>query len=634
MATTKPLRLKIAKASSKPLLVADRPYVSVLVKVPFQSLEEEFTYSLPAGSEDVESGFLVSLPFGNHQTFGVVLDRFSESGVGGEIQQITKVLSKSVIFSHAQLSLAATLAQNHICSRWSFLVSMAPEFSKAGEKSAREQSSVGYAQSRSQAPILEGLIPEDLREHLYKQEKLRDLVILPTLTSSFEILTAIAHLRAMRGKVIIVLPDEKDLVAASDALSVSNIDHTILSSHLGKSERFAHYLEANRAEKGIFLTLRNGIFLHANHRDTFIVFNDVDESHYEKRTPTWNTREVALSKMEHNSIIFLSRSPSLETLLYTQEGKLSLYLYPHAPIRNTLFSDADGTVPTYDSQLRKALKRGNVLISVPRTGYINALACSRCRNFAECECGGKIGIERINTPLRCGLCSKTFSDWQCTWCSSTKLRAVSRGVERSAMEFGKSFPGVKIVTSSAKNRVAELEGEHTLVLATHGCEPVSRYEAIIILEAETTYSYTELRAQEDARSHWFELLSYLKPDGFLFFSVPAKHDISQAIMRSTPVKIAERELEERKRVNLAPYVQILQIRGGYAKVSSISQVLQNRDLHIFGLREGVDGKATVFVKIPRSLMPEIRSLLRSIIRIGIAKREEAISLRFDPYSFG
>ena len=629
MAQVKPLTLKVAKATSKPGIVSENPFVEVLVKIPFFALEEIYTYLLPIGCEETTIGDLVSVEFGNHITEGVVIARTGVSQEAGNLKAIKKKISKIPVFSHDQIALARRLAKSYVTSAWSLLESFAPDFSATGEKVHLHQN-VGSEVKDQTTQILN--LPDPLLRRLTQDHHIRDLLVLPTQQPSFPIIASICRARSDRGKIVVVLADEKDLLGLSKELLKYAIPHTSLHSHLKKSERYSAYLQANASNAGIYLTLRNGVFLRATIHDTFIIVNDVEEHHYQRNAPTWNSREIALSRSDEVSVVFVSHSPSLEVLKETEEGRFTRYVFKQGPIRNLRFANADGSEGNYRGLVSEGLKRGNVLISVARSGYINSLSCRKCKNIAECDCGGKLFQSSSTEHPQCGICNQSYMTWKCPWCSSTQMNALSRGAIRSAAEYAKAYPGYQVLYSSGEEQLREIEGSKILVIATPGSEPVGDYAAIIILDAAIAYSHIDLRSQERVRLLWFSMLSKLSQDGAAYIGLPPQLEVSQGLLRSDAYGLALRELHERSRVQLPPSFRLVTLVGNHSDLSATASLFTSKGFSSFP----VDGKridrSKLLVKIPSSNALAFIELLHSIQRIRALKKEEPFGIAFDPYS--
>ena len=178
MAKVKPLTLKSEKSSPRPVMIEDRPYVDVLVNLPYLSSEEIYTYFLPQGCEGSDVGHLVAVSFGSHQTDGLIVRRYSDRPDHGSIKPISLLISEMRIFSDQQIALARELAMRYVTSTWSFLSAFSPAYSKLGlTKYSRFSQSETVAGPSEEDIALSGLIlPDALNRRLRSQHHLRDLM--------------------------------------------------------------------------------------------------------------------------------------------------------------------------------------------------------------------------------------------------------------------------------------------------------------------------------------------------------------------------------------------------------------------------------------------------------------------------
>ena len=625
MAEVKPLKLRVERAAIKRSLVQVDPYVEVLVRTPFLQSQEVYTYGLPIGAEGAKVGALVSIPFGNQLVEGVILSRAPEPQVSGTIKLIHELISNRVVFTPEQIALARSLAERYACETWSFLTSTSPAFSKEGEK----RSLLGRAETIS-PDSSERILPKALLKHLRSKEIARDLLVLPSQADSYELLVAIAHIRSQGAKAVIVLPDMKDLEACAQILDAQNVRYLTMHSGQKKSERFANYLAANSLESGIVLTLRNGCLLHLGPDDSLMIFNEAESHHYEQRSPTWNSRDIALVRSSQKSVLFVSHSPSVELVRQVEERWLSLFTFPSKKIRSTTFlsENEDSIFPI----IEKGLRDGNVLISVARAGWINGFSCKGCKNPALCQCGGKLYfIDSKSAPL-CKICSTRFLDWHCRWCNGVQIWSTSRGAVRQAAEFGRAFPRAKVIASSGDDQLQRVDGGQTIVIATLGSEPLGRYAAILILDAENAFAQVDLRSQEEVRLQWFKVISQLMEGGILYLSMPANSVVAQGVLRGDPFELARRESEERFSAKLPPFYRTLVIEAPFADLQAIIVLVGEKGFEAT-LLEGTQKKsAKLLIKFEVTQGSQCAALMSSIQRIRASKKQSYLGLKFDSYS--
>ena len=363
-----------------------------------------------------------------------------------------------------------------------------------------------------------------------------------------------------------------------------------------------------------------------------MIFNEVESHHYERRSPTWNSRDIALFRSSADSVIFVANSPSVEIVRQVEGKWLVPHLYPRVKIKRLLFLAADGREPEIFPQIREALNSGSVLISVGNTGYVEGFSCAKCRTKATCSCGGKLRVPKEGANPECALCSEVTFDWHCQWCNGEKMWVTRRGAARTASEFGRAFPQAKVIQSSGDSQIASLPESKSLVIATLGSEPVGMYAGIFVLDAQLAYSQVQLRSQEEVRSHWFKLLAQLEPDGAFYLSLPSSETVSQGLVRADSYDLASREMHERHDAKLPPYIKLMICEGPYSDLSKISELLEARSFISFPLPETKDGKGRILVKYEVAKGEEIADFFASLQRVRAAQKREILTLRFDPYS--
>ena len=188
-----------------------------------------------------------------------------------------------------------------------------------------------------------------------------------------------------------------------------------------------------------------------------VLWDDGDDLHAEPHAPYPNAREVLALRAHRAGAAALiggfARTTELTQLV--QAG----WARPLGPDRQTLRATAPRVRPAADDKelardeaamtarlpslalrtARQALKRGPVLIQVPRRGYLAAIACARCR--AQARCTHPIGESGApcNGPLRL---AGPHATPDCRWCGALatthghapgRPRAGRRGTRRLAL---------------------------------------------------------------------------------------------------------------------------------------------------------------------------------------------------------
>ncbi len=624
MAETKPLKLRQEKGQLKRETSKTLPYVRVLLSPPALHLDAIYDYSLPELlAEKVSIGSLVEVPFSSQELIGVVVERSSKPSTSGKIKQITRLLSEEPIVTIEQINRFQNYAQKYGVQPWDFFTAAVPPYSKNGEKSAR-------IKRISQKPASASInLPKDLQGYLASKELLKSFIELPSDEPYWSKIAQIIQVRASLGLVALVLPDEREVEVFASILRGRGLSVLQLTSSQKKSERFENYMRALSGQADVVLGTRNVVFTHLPPGSTLAVFEDQDESHYERRSPTWNTRQIALIRSEEVSIIFLGNTPSLEVADLSQRGWLKHYRFKSKQGYKSYFATNQADID-YFPIISRGLAQGSVLICVANTGYVKSFSCQKCRNIAYCKCGGKLTFVKSSAHPECSVCQTKILDWRCTWCSENKPRIISSGANRKAEEFGRSFPKYPTITSTGQSPIAYLGQGKNLVISTPGVEPLGEYSSILFLDLEQQFGRTELRSYETGLAHILRILTLLKPGGEIYLSLPVNHDVCQMIIRQNTEKIIEREIAERNSAHLPPSYRLLSIDTDDAK-KVIKALSDLTGIEVIGPIPRVESER-IIIKAKFREFAGVITRLYEINRVNSLRRKPLMRISVDPFN--
>jgi primosomal protein N' (replication factor Y) len=394
----------------------------------------------------------------------------------------------------------------------------------------------------------------------------------------------------------------------------------------------------------IVIGTRSAIFAPVSNLQTIVVFREGSESHYERRTPGWNVRDVAIIRSQLASIdlTFAGFAPSSELSLLIESEAIALK-GKRAKVDATAYPQLHGELlpDRIFAPIRSALTRGSVLFLVPRKGYSQAISCASCRNIALCECGGRIYFGGPDKGFICSLCNLTRSEWSCKWCKKSSANLLGRGNLRYAHEIGRAFPGFAVISSDATHAVHEIENQHSIVLSTAGMAPVvsGGYQAVVILEADHLFSQLDLRAQERAREAIMQSASLLSPNGKALVVIDNSHPIVAALSRWNLSPLLARELREREQTQLPPLVHAIVLEIAHSDTptfltgitSSIKEGRVPSSTRILGPTRMDEENSRVILTVSRDHGQELFDFLVTYRKKrGIAKKSIP-RMRIDPY---
>lgn len=627
-----PLKLKRqVSATSKPknlASVSKLPIASVLVDTPVSHLEGIYDYWIPSKIDKlVTIGTKVIVPFGNVNADGLVINRTQNQSNDGELKEIIDVTSPSSMVSAQMLEHIEMVRNRFGGSFWSLLKQSIPKRVVKEEKMLTVFETESATQENDDFHKLIGRADFGM---LNSNQRIKWAVNLPIATDSALFVAKIALTRAQFNQVLLLVPDDKDIRLIKRQIArISKVNVVELSSNLDSSTRYRNFLQTCFSVPRIIIANRSGSFTNLQSDSTVIVLNDLDASHYEQHSPGWNTRDVTLLRNKNSSFIFISASHSLEIARLIDIGWLDHKIYkPNSEI-SIVASDSNRS---YLSTIKKSLSSGSVLVTVSEKGYANVFLCSKCRNSAKCECGGKLQIKSSNSQPQCYLCAKKVSDWRCNYCGGTRPYVISKGIDRNAEEIGKANPNIPIYVSSGTKQIEDLPEDHCIVLSTAGSEPNGEYSAVVMLDGESIFNRPTLRAEEIARHNWFSNLSKLSRKAEVFVSLSNNHPVVQSMLKGSSSFSVKRELENRERAKLPPYYRVASVSGRKLDISKFAENLKStKNYEISGPVEISDLESKLLIRVESAGGSDLVDLLDDVVKIQGVKGKNIFKVRLDPY---
>ena len=625
MAEVKPLRLKTQRVARRVAVAADSPVAQICVDTGVFHLANNFDYLIPeAISSAIVPGVFVKIPFGPNEVAGYVVSREPSNLDPSKMKFISKLISEIPLIDPELIEIIDLTCERYACKPWDVVRSAIPARVAAVEKLFAGRT-----------------LP---RPNVKKFNLKRELTITTSYSSLARKINEIVNSAKESEQLLVIVPDERDI--AHLLKTDLAINPVILTSADDKSERYHNYLRARFDQPKLIIGTRGAIFTPLNPNSTIMIFNDGDESMYERRYPTWNVRDIAALRSADFSLQFIGASPSLEIVRLAELGWIKAKK-ESAFKRNNKF-------PIYfnDSQkseilvIKNGLKTGNVLVVFAETGYVSAIACQKCRNQGRCECGGKLFIANKDSEPKCYLCEKQFFDWQCIWCGGKTIRSIGKGSAKYAEEIAKAVPGTRVLLSKGGARLDFLPeiNENVLVIASYGCEPAGTYSAIVLKSLENLSNRVDLRSLEYARRMIFENISRLSniSDGSIYLDMTSDNPTSQGILRSDPYGLCLREIADRKSSNLPPFTRVATLTGESTVIRQLASsladnplfisisVLANSESRIVNQGNANTSKLILRSEIARST--EFSEFFRDLSRYRGIKALAPLQIRIDPFS--
>ena len=620
MAAVRPLRLKTEVISREEKVSAtELPVARVWVDNGIYHLDGSYDYLIPQSlSELITVGVRIEVPFNARTVEAIVIERMPESQ-SAKLKYILKVISPIPVATSTTLALIAAVSKRWAAHPYDVIRSAIPPRAASVEK--------------------ESFTPSAITMKLGKQS--RNYLQLPAhVNESGVIAERIAEFSKL-GRILIVVPESRFVHQLTNLLP----DSVSIDSSLDRTNRYRNFLKAVYGSADIFVGTRSAIFSPIPGLSRIIVADEGSENSYERRSPGWNVRDVAIlrSQVENISLDFIGYSPSSE-ISRLIELKWITYNASRqkVSVQNFQQSTSELLPGRIISEIRKALQKGPVLFIASRKGYSQALSCARCRNVAKCECGGRLFKSAPSSKPECALCAVVQDSWCCTWCQGVTPFLIGRGSQRFAQEIGSAFPGNQITVSEGDHIVEEYEKPEGIVIATPGSVPIAPngYSAVVILEGDSYFAQSDIRSQERARELFFSCGGFLAKDGVLLIVTANENPIIGSLASWKPSLPAQRELRERQEVLLPPFVRALSLD---IATTDINQLVRGLEIareekrlppqsRILGPIDMKGSQSRVLIMAPVDEGEALISFIHEYQRRRSAAKKTLATLRIDPYS--
>lgn len=620
MAVVRPLRLKSEVAPRNQYSAASQlPVARVWVDNSIYHLDSPYDYLIPDSLDsEIVVGVRVEVPFNGRAVEAIVLQRLPESETI-KLKFLLKVISPHPVATPETLALIEAVAARWAAHPYDVIRSAIPPRAASVDKESFTPVAMSIRLPKPSRTFLQ-LSPEQSRTHVIA-----------------------SHIKKLssRGRVLVIVPDSRLL----NQLVELTPEAVAIDSNLDRTTRYRNFLNALHGAGEIFIGTRSAIFAPVPDLAAIIVVDEGSENHYEKRSPGWNVRDVAIlrSQLQKVSIDFVGYSPSSEIARLIELKWIDYQsLRQKVSVQNFPQSTSELLPGRIISEIRKALTTGPVLFIASRKGYSQAISCARCRNLALCECGGKLFKSSQHSKAECVLCSKIHDPWSCAWCRGETPFLIGRGSSRFAQEIGSAFPGQQITSSEGDHILEKYQLRKGIVIATPGSIPESAegYSAVVILEGDSYFLQSDIRAQERARELFFSSAGQLAKDGKLLLVLSHDNPIIGAIAGWKPSLLSQRELRERGEVQLPPYVRALSLEAESSEIPQLLRGLQSaRDENrlpissrILGPIDMKNNQSRILIMAPVSDGEELVRYIHEYQRRRSASKKTLSTLRIDPYS--
>ena len=579
-------------------LAAEAPVVRLLPLLGLAHLDRPFDYLVTEDdSAAAQPGVKVRVRFAGRLVDAIILSRHATSEHDGELRFIERVISPEVVAPERTRSLVDALAQRYSGIRSDIYRSAVPTRHAKAEDTdttspweslgeVREPDLAAWTAYEHGPSFVDAVLGGKLARAAWQAAPGEDWA------------GAVAALSAKvaqdGGGALIVVPDQRDVDKCEQALReiVGPRQITTLTAAQGPQARYSRFLSVLHGQGRLVVGTRSAAFAPVKDLRLMVLMHDGDDSLVDPRAPYVHAREVLTTRsaMEGASLLIGGHARTAETQLLVESGWLHELVAPREILRQRApliraAGDSDfelekdprareARLPTAAFEVaRRALEDGApVLFQVPRTGYIQSLACGNCGTPARCRwCNGPLGLPAAGSAAApsCRWCGRIDSAHVCNVCGSRRLRAVVLGTERTAEELGRAFPRTKVRTSWGEKILDSVPREPLIVVATPGAEPEVEsggYGAAVLVDTWALLRRPDLRAVEDTFSRWLDAATLVDAHsapgaGEVVVVAEPSLPVVQHLIRWDVPGFAAQELAQRREARFPPAVHVAVVDG-------------------------------------------------------------------------
>ncbi len=645
------------------------PVARVAVDLPLANLDRPFDYLVPEALDaEAQPGVRVKVRFAGQLRDGFLLGR-APVGERAKLAALQRVVSAEPVLDPGVTELVRAVADHYAGSFADVVRAAVPPRHAATEKAPPPA---------HPEPQLTDREPVTLSAYPFADRFLGALAegghpraawtVVPAPVPAGDWASGLVEaaevaLSSGRGALLLV-PDARQLqhLVGVATARFGRGSFATLAADAGPAARYRNFLAVRRGGVRLVLGTRAAAFAPVPNLGLIALWDDGNDAYAEPHAPYWHAREVVALRAHQAgcALLLAAHSRTAEIQQLVQRGWLAeLQLGPKPTRRIAAAVRTAGPENSRDplatvarlphdafGVVRAGLAAGPVLVQVPRAGYLPIQVCAGCRATARCPACGQALADGSGSGLSCPLCGPLLTSWRCPDCGDTRLRRPVVGVVRTAEEFGRAFPGTKVLQASADKPLTKVGAEPALVLATPGAAPPADggYAAAVLLDAELMLARADLRTGEESLRRWLAVVSAVRPGeaGGTVIAVadPGLREV-QALLRLDPVGYAEQELAERVAAGFPPAVKLITVEGPMPAVTAVLAALDlSPVVQVLGPFE-VPGRCGVLDEpVARATLrcglvegAELVSAVRAVMSVRAAKKEVPVRVRVDPQVF-
>ncbi|MDO8748379.1 MAG: hypothetical protein Q7J72_04610 [Candidatus Omnitrophota bacterium] len=218
--------------------------------------------------------------------------------------------------------------------------------------------------------------------------------------------------------------------------------------------------------------------------------------------------------------------------------------------------------PVLEDKLNKAISAGKkALIFINRKGYARFAHCQKCGFALSCDkCSSRLVFHFEEKKLVCSSCGfKKDLLKICPSCNAQYIKYSGFGIEKAVSQLNLYFPQAKIVRLDKEHQ--DIPPDFQIIVATEKIfhsvvQP--RFDLSAVIDLDSVLNMVDFRNNEKLYRLLDELRSLTKEELIIQTRIPEQYQ-NKEFLNLELNKLFDRELKERKELELPPYTHLTHI---------------------------------------------------------------------------
>jgi primosomal protein N' (replication factor Y) len=645
-------------------------FVQVAIPSP---LRQTFTYINNSNLDLVGKRVLVE--FGRRKLVGVVVSHSEEFKDGYELKNIVEVLDDTPLFTKDMVKKIILISDHYMHPIGVVFEAFIPTILR---KAKHQNELIKYKQNIDEiSPV------KKLHTLTADQNKCLDLIqsssngeiVLSGITASgkTEVYKHYINGLIQAGKSALVLVPEIFLTPQIFQNFQESFGDRVFLNHSGLTpiQRVKVWLASQESTPKIIIGTRSSVFLPINNLGGIIFDEEHDQSYKQQEGFRYEAKKIAGILHKNTArIIYASATPSLSTLQKANSGKIeSCYLdrrISKAPMPRISIHQVNkkgSTSGISDQLIEKIIKNEKegyqTLILLNRRGYAPVFMCNSCGWIAKSSCCDTSLVLHQNVKrLKCHRCESVWGIPRiCPECEANDFTYKGIGTQQVEEVLSEMLPTSEIIridrdSVSGKNRREESfaifqDSKPKIFIGTqllakgHDFQNVS---LVIVLNLDFGLFGADIHMQEQTAQLIIQVAgragrSGIENNVYLQTKV-ADHPLFNLIKTGDYRLIAKELLNERKKLELAPYINLVYLKAEDSNQAKLRKFLvdskkslSKEDIEVYGPFEGpvtkVGYKHRMFCIIQSNNKDKMLTELSSFAKSTDGQRKEISSWVID-----